>query len=133
MGERGPNRTVPMVMYKVPNPQDDLSELYLIYGEELATATDTKKRWVPMETHGYWDEAETDPDPKKKFKYSFPSLAPNEQRHCMTIEDVFEAVDAQILFRAKSGFKYLFTTNFVRPPYRIRYEVFPDGTRRELP
>jgi len=129
--QRQPNRTVPMVMYNVPNPQDDFSELYLIYGEELATATDPVKRWVPMEMHGYWDEAE--PDPKTKFKLRSTTLAPTEQRHCMTIGDVFKAVDTQVLFRAKTGFKYLFTTDFVRPPYRIRYEVLPDGTRRQLP
>jgi hypothetical protein len=120
-------------MYNVPNPQSDLSELYLIYGEELSTATDPKRRWVLVESHGYWDEAEPDPDPKKKFKLQSPTLAPTEQRHCMTIDDVFKAVDAQVLFRAKTGFKYLFTTNFVRPPYQIRYEILPDGARKELP
>jgi hypothetical protein len=125
------NRAVPMVMYSVRNPQDNFSELYLIYGEELATATDPEKRWVPMEMHGYWDEAEL--DPKQKFKLRSTTLAPNEEQHCLTIDDVFKAVDAQILFRAKTGFKSLFTTDFVRPPFQLRYEILPGGTRKELP
>jgi hypothetical protein len=80
MEQKQPNRTVPMVMYNVPNPQDDFSELYVIYGEELAAATAPQKRWAPMETHGYWDEAE--PDPTQKFKLRNATLAPTEKRHC---------------------------------------------------
>jgi hypothetical protein len=85
---------------------------------------------VLKEIHGYWDEAE--PDPKKKFKNKATSLSPTEPRHCVTIHEAHKIIDAQVLHRAKSGFKYLLMLDMFGPPHK-RFEILPDGTYREIP
>jgi hypothetical protein len=117
--------TTPKVLYSVPEPQTDFSELYKINAEILDTATDPVKRWVVIEEHGYWDEA------SKKFLIRRTTLHPNDPKHCLSLEDVQRTVDDQIMVRVKSGFKYLFETSLEEvPPKKIRREVFPDRTSK---
>jgi hypothetical protein len=125
------NPTIPMTVYKVPDPEDEVSELYTIYADELLSATDPEKRWVVNELHGYWDEKE--PDPKaKKFKNRATTLSPTHPKHCVTIDEAFKIMNAQVLSRAKSGFKYMRMLSMFGPPHKL-YEVMPDGKYREMP
>jgi hypothetical protein len=82
------------------------------------------------ELHGYWDEQE--PDPKKKFKNKAVTLSPTDPRHCVTIEEASKIMNAQVLARAKSGFKYMRMLNMLGPPHEL-YEVMPDGEYRAMP
>jgi hypothetical protein len=129
MNEREPRLIIPKVVYKVPNPDDNFSELYIVFGEELLTATDPDRIWVVKETHGFWDDADTE----KKFKKNTDTLSPNDPKHCLSIEEAFEAIDRQVASRARSGFKYMFTRDFFDPPFFKKFEILPDGTQRELP
>ena len=121
--------TIPKSVYKTPYPEDGVSEVYTIFADELPEATDPTKCWIVKETHGYWDEAE--PDPKKKFKNKAVSLSPTEPRHCVTIEEAHKIIDAQVLLRSKSGFKYVLMLDMLGPPHK-RYEILSDGTYREI-
>jgi hypothetical protein len=124
------NPTIPMTVYKTPDVEEEVSELYTIYADELPGATDPKKRWVVNEIHGYWDENE--PDPKvKKFKNVATTLSPNDPKHCITIEEAFKIMNKQVLFRSKSGFKYMRMLDMFGPPHKL-YEVMPDGKYREM-
>jgi hypothetical protein len=120
-----------MTVYKTPDPEDEVSELYTIHADELPGATDPEKRWVVKETHGYWDEHEPDPN-VKKFKNQARTLSPTDPLHCVTIEEAHKIIDEQVLFRAKSGFKYMRRLSMFGPPHEL-YEVMPDGTYREMP
>jgi hypothetical protein len=121
--------TIPKSVYKTPYPEDGVSEVYTIFAEELPGATDPKKRWIVKETHGYWDEAE--PDPKRKFKNKAVSLSPTELRHCVTIEEAHKIIDAQVLLRSKSGYKYVLMLDMLGPLHK-RYEILSDGSYREI-
>jgi|SRR6516164_1355334 hypothetical protein len=125
------NPSIPMTVYKVPNPLEDVSELYTVYADVLPSATDPKKRWIVHEIHGYWDENETDPN-VRKFKNRATTLSPNDPKHCVTLEEALELVNKQVLFRAKSGFKYMRMLDRCGPPHKL-YEVTPNGTYREMP
>jgi hypothetical protein len=124
------NPTVPMTLYERPDPEDEVSELYTIYADELPTATDGQKRWVVNELHGYWDEHE--PDPKKRFKNAVTTLSPTDPKHCVTIEDAWKIMKQQVFHRSKSGFKYMRMLNMLGPPHKL-YEVMADGRYREMP
>ncbi|MGO9123750.1 MAG: hypothetical protein ACLP6G_02560 [Terriglobales bacterium] len=102
-------------MYSDPNPQDHYSELFIIYGETLAV----------------WDAAE--PNPDEKFKKNTDTLSPTDPEHCKTLDELYQMADAQLLSRAKSGFKYMFVRDFFDPPFYKRYEILANGTRVELP
>jgi hypothetical protein len=125
------NPTIPMTVYKVPDAEAEVSELYTIYADELPTATDPKKRWVVNEIHGYWDEHEPDPS-VNKFKNKAVTLSPTDPQHCVTIEEAWKIMNNQVLSRAKSGFKYMRTLDMFGPPHKL-YEVMPDGKYREMP
>lgn len=118
--------TVPQTLYSTPDPQRQISELYVINAEELATATDPERRWVIKEQHGYWDEQ------SKKFLLNVVTLRPNDPRHCLTLDEAHTAVERQVMVRVKSGFKYLFEWSPYGPPWFERCEVLLDGTRKEL-
>jgi hypothetical protein len=86
---------------------------------------------VLKETHGFWDESES--TPKKKFKKNTDTLSPVDPDHCITPEELFQRADAQVLYRAKNGFKYMFVRDFFDPPFYKRYEILADDTQFELP
>ena len=122
--------TIPKTVYKTPEPEARVSELYTIFADVLPGATDPTRCWVVKENHGYWDEAET--NPTEKFKNRATSLSPTDPKHCVTIHEAFELIDRQVLHRAQSGFRYLFMLNPFGPPHD-RFEIMPDGTQREIP
>src|SRR6267378_4461422 len=105
--------TIPKVVYKTPNPEARVSEGYTIFAEVLSGATAPANCWVVKEIHGYWDEAE--PDPKQKFKNRATSLSPTDPQHCVTIQEAHKIIDEQVLYRAKTGFKYLLMLNMMGP------------------
>jgi hypothetical protein len=118
--------TVPKTVYKTPNPQKNVSELYTVFAEQLPEATDPKKRWVVKKRYGAWDEA------SQKFEINVRTLGPTDPKHCVTIEEAHAQVDQQIQFRAKSGFKYLFVRDFFDAPWFKRYEIQPDGREKPM-
>jgi hypothetical protein len=69
--------SVPKTVYKTPNPEEQVSELYTVYAEELPESKDPQKRRVVKERYGAWDEAE--PDPKRKLKIKVFTLSPTDR------------------------------------------------------
>lgn len=90
----------PSSVQHAPDPHLNPSELYVINGTTLDTATDPIKRWVIKEEHGYWDEQE------KAFKNRATTLLPNEPHLCVSLDDVLEEVKRQVMLRVRNGFKY---------------------------
>ena len=122
--------TIPRTVYKVPNPLEDVSELYSIFADELPSANHPEKRYVVKEIHGYWDEQETDPK-AKKFKNVATTLSPTDAEHCVTIEEAWKLIDGQIWLRAKSGFKYMRELDMFGPPHKL-FEVIAKGSYRPM-
>lgn len=122
--------TIPKSVYKVPDPEEHVSEAYTIFADRLQEATDEEKCWVVKEIHGYWDEDE--PDPKQKFKNKAATLSPTDPQHCVTIEDAHKIIDDQVRSRAISGFKFMRMLDMFGPPHKL-FEVMPDGSYREIP
>lgn len=105
-----------------------MSELYTIHAETHPDAADPYKRWILVESHGYWDE------PTKKFVLPVVTLSP-DAANCLKIEEAHAEIEKQILSRAlKSGFKYVFQISpCVGRPWHERYEIMPDGSYKLLP
>jgi hypothetical protein len=125
------NSAPPQTVYKTPNPQASVSELYTIFCQQMSNALTLERSWVVHERYGAWDENE--PDPKQKFRINVTTLSPTEPRHYLTLDEAHKQCDEQVMLRVRSGFKYLFVHDFFDAPWYKRYEVFPDGTRREIP
>jgi hypothetical protein len=121
--------TVPQVLYNTPSPDQPSaqSELYLIQAVVLDTATDPVKRWVVQEEHGYWD------DQQRAFKNHYTTFLPNDPTLCVSLDEVHEMVKKQVMVRVQSGFKYQMEWDPYRttPPYFSKFEIQPDGTRKE--
>jgi hypothetical protein len=120
----------PQTVYKTPDPQLNVSELYTIFAQQMSDAQSLEKSWVVCERYGAWDEAE--PDQKQKFKINVKTLSPTDPRNYLTIEEAHKQCDEQVMIRVRSGFRYLFVHNFLDAPWYRRYEVLPDGTRLEI-
>jgi hypothetical protein len=118
--------TTPLVLYKIPNPQRDVSELYLEYADESPNATDTEKRWIVKEKHGWFDSE------LKKFQNQAFTLNPDVE-FCVDLDQAFRLINKQIQRRANEGFKYLLTLDPYGEPWYKKYEILSDGKRRELP
>jgi hypothetical protein len=118
------NNTVPQVLYITPDPHLNPSELSVIIGTILDTATDPIKRWVVKEEHGYWDEQE------KVFKNRATTLLPNEPPLCVSVEDILEEVQKQVMVRVRNGFKYQLEWFPYEPPFYRKFEIQLDGTRK---
>jgi hypothetical protein len=117
--------TAPRVLYNTPDPLKSPSELYKVSAEVLEAATDAAKCWIVVEEHGYWDEA------KKEFLVQQPTLKPTDPRHCVSLEDAYKGVEAQIMLRAREGFRYLFEWYPFVPPFFRKFEIQPNGTKKE--
>ena len=118
--------TIPQVLYNTPDPLLEPSELYVIHGTVLETATDSVKRWVVKEEHGFWDEA------TKEFKNRAKTFHPDDPKECLSIDDVLVEVEKQVLRRVAQGFKYQLEWDPMAAPLWYRkYEIALDGTRRE--
>lgn len=118
-------KTVPQVLYNTPDPLAHPSELYVVLAVVLESATDPVKCWVVKEEHGFWDEA------NRKFENRATTLLPNDQKHCLSLDDALKAVNAQVIMRVKSGFKYQFEWYPYAPPFFRRFEIRPDGMRKQ--
>lgn len=118
-------------LYKTANPQFNVSELYLIFAQQMSNAQSLEKSWVVCERYGAWDEAE--PDAKQKFKINVKTLSPTDPEHYLTLEEAYKQCGEQVVFRVRDGFKYLFVRDFHDAPWHRRYEVSLDGNRREIP
>jgi len=51
----------------------------------------------------------------------------------MCFADACKAVERQIMHRVGYGFKYLFEWYPYSPPFFRRFEIQPDGSRKQLP
>jgi hypothetical protein len=118
------DNTVPQVLYNTPDPHAQPSELYVINGTVLPTATDQVKCWVIKEEHGYWDE-ET-----KKFIIRATTLHPSEQQYCFSMNDIHDEIKRQVLTRVEQGFKYQLEWYPYQPPFYRKYEIASDGKRK---
>jgi hypothetical protein len=125
------NSSPPQTVYKTPDPQGNISELYSISCQQMSNAVSLEKSWVVSERYGAWDEAE--PDPKQKFKINVKTLSPTDPQHYPTLNEAQNQANEQVMLRVRNGFKYLFIHDFFDAPWYRRYEVFPDGKRREIP
>jgi hypothetical protein len=125
------NSSPPRTVYKTPEPQANVSELYSIYCQQMSNATSLEKSWVLSERYGAWDEVE--PDPKRKFKINVVTLSPTDPQHYLTLDEAHKQCDEQVMVRVRIGFKYVFVHDFLDAPWFRSYEVLPDGKRREIP
>jgi hypothetical protein len=124
----GPQRTPQKSIYKTLSPENEISEVYVVYAEELDAATDPTRRWVVKEKHGWFD------DVPKQFLMNVTTLSPTDPVHCVTLEEAHQLLDQQVLLRAGHGFKYLFQLDpYQAAPLYKRYEVLPDGSIQEIP
>ena len=118
--------TIPQVLYSIPDPHSAPSELYVINGTILDTATDPVKCWVVKEEHGFWDEA------TRKFWNRAKTFHPNDPNDCLSITDVLVEVEKQVMRRVREGFKYQLEWDpMAAPQWYRKYEIAPDGTRKE--
>jgi hypothetical protein len=117
--------TVPQVLYDTPDPFTKPSELYVINGTILETATHPTKRWVVKEEHGYWDEQ------KKSFENRARTLYPNDPTLCVSVEKVHAEIKKQVMVRVRHGFKYQLEWDPFAPNYFLKFEIQPDGTKKE--
>jgi len=120
-----PHTTTPQVLYNTPDPHAEPSELYVINGIVLETAPDPVRCWVVKEEHGYWDERD------KAFKNRAPTLHPNDPSFCVSLKEIHDEVKKQVMLRVAHGFKYQFEWDPFAPNFFRKYEIQPDGTRRE--
>jgi hypothetical protein len=125
------NSTPPQTVYKTPDRKANVSELYTIYAQQMSNAHSPEKSWVAVERYGAWDEKE--PDPRQKFKINVKTLSPTDPQHYLTIDEAHKQCDEQVMLRVRNGFKYLFVHDILDAPWYRRYELFPDGKRREIP
>jgi hypothetical protein len=119
------NNTVPQVLYNTSDPHSKPSELYVINGTVLEGATDPGRIWVVKEEHGYWDEQE------KAFKNRAQTLYPNDPRFCVSLKEIHDEVKKQVMVRVRHGFKYQFEWDPFAPNFFRKFEIQPDGSRRE--
>lgn len=119
------NNTVPQVLYNTRDPHSQPSELYIINGTVLASATDPVRRWVLKEEHGYWNEQE------KAFLNRATTLFPDDPRLCVSLGDIHEAVEKQVMLRVRDGFKYQMEWYPYEPPFFRKFEIQPDGTKKQ--
>jgi hypothetical protein len=117
--------TIPQVLYNTPDPFTKPSELYVINGTILESATDPIKRWVVKEEHGYWDES------AKAFENRARTLYPSEAQHCLPLDEVFEEIKKQVMVRVRHGFKYQLEWDPFAQHYYRKFKIQPDGTRTE--
>jgi hypothetical protein len=89
--------TVPQTLYSTPDPHREISELYVVNAEELAVATDPKRRWIVKEQHGYWDEQ------AKKFLMQVVTLKPSEPKYCVTLNKCKTSGEWRSLRRPRNG------------------------------
>lgn len=120
------HNTIPQVLYNKPDPFAEPSEMYFINGIILEAATDPVKRWVVKEEHAYWNEEMKKPENRAK------TLHPSDPNECLSITDVLAEVEKQVMRRVREGFKYQFEWDpMAAPQWYRKYEIAPDGTRKE--
>jgi len=90
------NSSPPQTVYKTPDPQANVSELYSIYCVQMSNALSLEKSWVVNERYGAWDEAEPDPT-KEKFKIDVKTLSPTDPQHYLTLDEAQEQANRQVM------------------------------------
>jgi hypothetical protein len=122
-----PMKFFPKSVYQKPNPELYISESYSIFIESVANTADPARCWIVRETHGWYD------DTTKTFLHKVETLHPIDPLHFMTFEEAQKAADRQVLLRAKSGFRFLFTMGNDKD-WHQRFEVIiPSGELKPLP
>jgi hypothetical protein len=53
---------------------------------------------------------------------------PNEPHLCVSLDDIHEEVEKQVMVRVRSGFKYQMEWYPYEPPFYRKFEIQPDGT-----
>ena len=122
-----PMKFFPKTVYQKPNPELYISEAYSILIESVPNPADPERCWIVRETHGWYD------DRTKTFLHKVETLHPIDPLHFMTNEEAQKAADNQVLLRAKSGFRFLFTMGD-EERWHQRFEVvIPSGEYKPLP
>jgi hypothetical protein len=119
----------PKTVYRTPTPEWQISECYEIWIEAFPGAPDRNRCWIVREVHGYYDEA------TKTYHHKVETLHPTDPRHFLTIEEAMREADKQVLLRARQGFHFLFTLDYMKPspPWYERFEVvLPGGELRPI-
>jgi len=106
-------------------PFTEPSELHKIIAEVLPNATDPIKCWLMTEEHGYWNEA------TNSFENRASTLKPKGSIHCVSLDEAFKAIEAQVMLRVRSGFKYQFEWDPMSPTHFRKFEIQPDGAKKE--
>jgi len=117
--------TIPQVLYNTPDPFTEPSELYKIIAEVLPNATDPIKCWLVTEEHGYWNEA------TKSFVNRAATLKPEDSIHGVSLDEAFKTIEAQVMLRVRSGFKYQLEWDSMSPTHFRKFEIQPDGAKKE--
>jgi len=120
----------PKKVFRMPNPQFQVSEMYEISIMPVPGASDPHECWVVREMHGYLDEV------TKTFHNVVETLHPDDRLHFLTCEEAINQANQRVLFHARNGFRFLFVMNYAEPtpPWYGRFEVIlPAGEYRALP
>ncbi|MGB8474798.1 MAG: hypothetical protein WCE61_12000 [Candidatus Acidiferrum sp.] len=120
----------PKTVFRTPNPQFEVSEVYEIFIKPVPGAADLHECWIVGETHGWCDEV------TKRFHYRVETVEPVDKHSFLTCEEAIYLANEQVLLRAKNGFRFLFVMNYTEPspPWYERLEIIlPGGEYRPLP
>jgi hypothetical protein len=119
----------PKNVYRTPNPEFNVSEVYEISIEPVPGVRDPHRCWIVRELHGFHD------DKSGKYQQEVETLNSGSSRHFLTCDEAIHQANNQVLFRAQTGFSFLFIMNYLEPspPWYERFEVMPGGEYRALP
>jgi hypothetical protein len=110
----------PKTLYRIPNPEWGVSEGYEIVVDAFpGPVPDPHRRWFVRELHGWWEEA------TKTYHHKVETLHPTDTVHFLTIDEAIHEANQQVLLRARDGFRFLFTIDYMKsePPWHARFEV----------
>lgn len=117
----------PKTLYRTPTPEYEISEAYEIIIKSAPNPADPARCWIAREIHGWYDEA------TKTFHHKVVTLHPTDPKHFMTLDEAQKVADKQVLLRAKEGFHFLFTIDYLKQPWYNRFEVvLPSGEIKPL-
>jgi hypothetical protein len=120
----------PKSVYRTPNPEFNVSEVYEISIAPVPGVSDQHRCWIVRELHGYYDEK------SKTYEQTVETLNSGASAHLFTCDEAIHQANNQVLLRAQNGFRFLFIMNYLEPspPWYERFEVaLPEGQYRALP
>ncbi len=106
-------------LYKTATPEGGPpleAEFYTLYVEQKVI--DGKRAYFVREKHGWWDEAEKQPKPKKLVQ----TFGPEEG--FLTFEEALAEYETHVRHRVSNGFKHSFTHDFYSDdPFGYVHEI----------